>query len=62
MQRIESQFNRIADVAKQAGELIGVSLSVAAVVDFTNRVIDAGDEIYRLSQKAGTTTEAFSQI
>lgn len=62
MARIESAFDRIGEVARAAGEVIGVSLSAASMVEFTNRAIDAGDEIFRLSQKAGTSAQAFSQL
>lgn len=62
MARIESQFTRIGQVAREAGQFIGVSLSISSIVEFTNRAIDAGDEVYRLSQKAGTTAAAFSEL
>lgn len=60
--RIESQFLRIGDIATKTGELLGIGFSAQQMLEFTLRSVDAGDAIFRLSQKTGASVESISQL
>jgi hypothetical protein len=52
-----ASMKRAADTVKSAFAAIGVSLSVGAIINFGKSAINAADDMSKLGQKIGVTTE-----
>jgi hypothetical protein len=55
-------MGRAAAMAKEALSAIGVGLSIEAFVDFVRGAIEMGDQMEKLAQRTGMTTESLSQL
>jgi lambda family phage tail tape measure protein len=57
---VESSFKKMIDLATTAGAAIGVAFSAGAVISWGTKLIDAADQMGKLSQKTGVGVETLS--
>src|SRR3990167_3683427 len=60
IERVRSNFDKIGSTAQKVGGLLVMAFSIRAVLAYTERIIDLGDELNKTSQKIGISVEKLS--
>jgi len=60
IERVRSNFDKIGSTAQKVGGLLITAFSIRAILAYTERIIDLGDELNKTSQKIGISVEKLS--
>ena len=60
IEKVRSNFDKVGSTAKKLGGILVAAFSVRAVLAYTERIIDLGDELNKTSQKIGISVEKLS--
>ena len=60
IEKVRTSFDKIGSTANKIGGILVAAFSVRAILNYTERLIDLGDELNKTSQKIGISVEKLS--
>ena len=60
IEKVRTSFDKIGSTANKIGGILVAAFSVRAILNYTNHLIDLGDELNKTSQKIGISVEKLS--